>query len=556
MSASKTSAKDNIWYCLMTLHNFETVKTKDQGKRNRIAWNRIAFSQFNSTPLGSSIKKALPAEEMSPLSAQEIEDYEQMLFRRSNFRFQKLPTIPDEISLRNVFFDEFFMMYGYLFPVPIFFNDSHFSRGVNFVSATFCETTSFEKCHFSEGVSFSLSEFKKDAIFESACFFGPGKFKNAEFEAAVNLRGAIFQDEADFSSSTFAKNVNFELASVGKNISFKKCIFKGKLSLSEAKFFGQTNFTNVKCENDAKFHKSFFHDFADFNNTNFGDYVGFKSCEFLQRANFRKCKFVGFSDYQSSIFHNRAQFEQSEFQSSAVFKNTKFKEVATFGNTTFYESVDMSYCHFESISYFQNAKFNGLTKFVSCNFSFLPPDFRGATLHEATEWHESNWPSTWKNRRQSQQQVYAYERLKQEMERLKKHEDEQFFYTEELRTRRAIVSPTNGYWWLNFLYEKLSGYGQSVSRPLLAQLVILLLGDMIFESTNSFKGAPLEPQRAIALSFANVFSFLPIRKEVFGEQFLKDLSPLAHLTSTVQMIVSLILFFLIGLALRNRFRMK
>jgi hypothetical protein len=72
-------------------------------------------------------------------------------------------------------------------------------------------------------------------------------------------------------------------------------------------------------------------------------------------------------------------------------------------------------------------------------FGDAVPDFRGAKMHEATEWHGVNWPLAPQDEGTAQAQVYAYERLKQEMERLKEHEDEQFFFRKELRA--SLIRP-------------------------------------------------------------------------------------------------------------------
>lgn len=67
-------------------------------------------------------------------------------------------------------------------------------------------------------------------------------------------------------------------------------------------------------------------------------------------------------------------------------------------------------------------------------------------MHEATEWHGATFPKP-PGKKGAQQQVYAYERLKQEMERLKKHEDELTFFRKELRARRGLLRtfPANGF---------------------------------------------------------------------------------------------------------------
>ena len=172
-------------------------------------------------------------------------------------------------------------------------------------------------------------------------------------------------------------------------------------------------------------------------------------------------------------------------------------------------------------------------------------------MHEATEWHGVYWPSAPQNTATAQDQVYAYERLKLEMERLKKHEDEQFFFREELRARRGLTSPWSGAWLLNYLYEVLSDYGQSLSRPLLWLFSVFAVGFSFFAVAPVFYGARMTVAHAALISFANIFSFLPITREVIA-----GLSGAAKIIGAIQSIVAALLLFLLGMALRNRFRMK
>ena len=67
------------------------------------------------------------------------------------------------------------------------------------------------------------------------------------------------------------------------------------------------------------------------------------------------------------------------------------------------------------------------------------------------------------------------------MERLKKHFDEQFFFCKELRARRRLFrwySPGRA---LNWGYDLLSGYGQSIARPSLFLLLLWLGSGAIFK---------------------------------------------------------------------------
>jgi hypothetical protein len=84
-------------------------------------------------------------------------------------------------------------------------------------------------------------------------------------------------------------------------------------------------------------------------------------------------------------------------------------------------------------------------------------------MHEATKWHGASWPKPSWNKEEAQNQVYAYERLKQEMEQRKKHEDEQRFFRKELRARRRLLWKSPVEWVLN-MAENLAALGRSIER--------------------------------------------------------------------------------------------
>lgn len=62
---------------------------------------------------------------------------------------------------------------------------------------------------------------------------------------------------------------------------------------------------------------------------------------------------------------------------------------------------------------------------------------------------------------------------------------------------------------------------------------------------------------AAKLSFANIFVFLPDKREIMMSSKMIDcLSNVTQAVSAVQSLLGVVLLFLFGLALRNRFRMK
>jgi hypothetical protein len=109
---------------------------------------------------------------------------------------------------------------------------------------------------------------------------------------------------------------------------------------------------------------------------------------------------------------------------------------------------------------------------------------------------------------------------------------------------------------LNWLYEITSGYGHSIARPLTLLGQSFALGWAVFSGWPTFHGKPLSDADALALSFHNIFSFLPQRREFMTPDFYAGLSTSAHIIGGVQTVLALVLFFLLGLALRNKFRMR
>ena len=181
-------------------------------------------------------------------------------------------------------------------------------------------------------------------------------------------------------------------------------------------------------------------------------------------------------------------------------------------------------------------------------------------MHEATEWHGSIWPEPPHDMENAQAQVYTYERLKQEMERLKKHEDEQRFFRKELRAHRALLRPGSGDWSLNFLYQVSSNYGQSVMLPLMWLFVLFAMGSVFYAmhtKTLSSTAFSLEAiPHAAALSFANLIPFVPITHEIISANTIAGLSRTEKIIGVLQTLLGTPLIFLLGLALRNRFRMR
>ena len=131
------------------------------------------------------------------------------------------------------------------------------------------------------------------------------------------------------------------------------------------------------------------------------------------------------------------------------------------------------------------------------------------------------------------------------MDRLKSHEDEQAFFARELRARRELLPHRSTARILNILYGATSNYGQSVERPLLWLIVLFVIGFAIFAEAPVFNKAPninippmnlapMKPDKAVGLSFANIFSFLPVKRELMTADFAARLPGAAQVVGVVQ----------------------
>jgi uncharacterized protein YjbI with pentapeptide repeats len=328
----------------------------------------------------------------------------------------------------------------------------------------------------------------------------------------------------DFSHTHFARTVYFEGFSFARD----------------------TNFSQAKFSSYAFFGAAAFSDAADFRSATFSKHVDLASATFSSDANFSSATFSGFAMFSEATFSGFASFRKATFSSDAHFRSA-----------TFYGGVYFSEATFSGSANFINTKFTANTNFADARFEREVPDFRGATMHEATEWHGVTWPKPSRNKADAQDQVYAYERLKQEMERLKKYEDEQNFFRRELRARRRLVWTLSGPWFLNFVYQVSSDYGNSLVRPLLWLFGVFAIGIGIFGRAPLYCGAPMPIKLAAKLSFANIFVFLPDKREIMmTAKMVECLSNTTQAVSAVQSLLSVVLLFLLGLALRNRFRMR
>jgi uncharacterized protein YjbI with pentapeptide repeats len=503
----KLKAEDNPWFLLATLYGQPSPGKAELKSRNRMAWNRYMANALSPERRAELVNSArCSKEEMAPFEAREIEvAFSKRCKHATTAATTSIPDFEaDSIDLSNIEFDGLFDVEGFFFSKPVTFSGTIFS-----------DDAIFERATFYGSADFKATTFSGSAKFESVRFFEIAHFATGIFSDKANFAGASFSDGAVFSGSKFHNVANF-----------KNAIFSGGALVQNATFSGPVGF------NDA-----IFSSFADFQNATFSAPAMF------ERTKFRNADFGG-ALFSSTLAV--ADFESANFSGSSNFTGATFTTAALFTNVIFSNGAIFNRAIFRSNSVFVNANMEGPTSFEGATFGGSPPRFFGAQLHEGTIWRDADWPVP---ARASEAGAYvdAYERLKLEMDRLKKHEDELDFFALELQSRRVLAGNIAGI--PITLYGLLCDYGRSYFRPLIGLFVTIAIGAILFLPHFTLSKYP----RAIGLSLANTFAVLGFRKDFIT---IEALSRILKVVSAVQTVAGIVLLFCMGLAIRNRFRMK
>jgi hypothetical protein len=335
-------------------------------------------------------------------------------------------------------------------------------------------------------------------------------------KAELIAQGRHSADELNPFTSSEIEDIKKEYASRnGSGISFPD-LNSIEISFSDVLFDERTDFEHFLFPVD-----------VIFSGSKFPGHANFKGATFSGRANFERATFSGHADFERATFLRDAWFEGAKFSSYALFEEAKFSEFAAF----------------------VNARMEAVTTFARAEFK-SPPDFAGATLHEGTIWLDVKWPLAPRDRSSAALFVRAYERLKFEMDRLKKHEDELEFFAREMQSRRVLQGRWKGL--PIALYGLLSRYGRSYARPLYGILITALIGALPFWQyfgLSKFK-------KAFGYSLANTLGVFGLRKDFISPELVEALPSSLKIVAAMQTIIGGVLIFLFGLALRNVFRMK
>lgn len=334
---------------------------------------------------------------------------------------------------------------------------------------------------------------------------------------------------------------NFRNTHFTRPCQFDGYVFPGKVFFDCSHFQHYTSFLGTQ-----------FKDEVFFENTYFNDTAVFSQSKFHRNSWFTDSHFAEMVYFQQAVLHWASRFWNVVFCGKADFKLARFQRGIGFRRTTFHKEADFSSAIFEASTRFDNARF--LTHV---------PEFHAADLYDDTVFtlpdrHKKNWPKKFGgDYMPAGDQKRAYSRLRLFYAKTQQIDEEQFFHRQEMRCKRELAKgPTRA---LYSLYALLSDYGISIWRPLAAMGVLITLGAALFSFHTGMQGTPPAGStfwQGMGWSLANALPFTGFGRTYFGAEFYQALPTWLKIYAGAQTLAALPLLFLLGLGLRNTFRLR
>lgn len=222
-----------------------------------------------------------------------------------------------------------------------------------------------------------------------------------------------------------------------------------------------------------------------------------------------------------------------------------------------------------------NRRFTMRTSFVETDFK-VPPSFHGVALFPDTSFLDAKFPDDFSLHKKysANSAENAYRSLRSACLKIEAHADEQRFFSYEMRARKVTES-NKAIKNLFGLYEYLSDYGQSIYKPLRLLALLWALNLTIFtviqvlsiypapsgcDCRVAFSSSRLA--ELVALATHQTFPFVSGLRDLTSPETLKQvrtesaLSMLYSFWSLASSALSITFLFLLGLGLRNKFRLR
>lgn len=339
--------------------------------------------------------------------------------------------------------------------------------------------------------------------------------------------------------------ITFERADFHRGFLADGYLFPMPLIVCSCEFKGLVNLTN-----------SVFLSACFFEDNSFLSAIFMQNAKLQIGAIFRKSEFRTITMNNSS-FAGPADFSDSKFEYVSSFMGCEVAGEADFSNSTFHRQAMFSGAKFLNKSSFMNSTFHSTTDFSESKFGFAPY-FQGSKLHPDTIWPDQQkqiyWPDVPKNGLEAMYAERAWASLKWAMNQVQRHDAELDFFARELEAKKVSLN------WMRArvidLYKILSNYGRSALRPffwwLMAYVFAFAINVLSFPKAEKGED-PVDVLTVASFTLGNAF---PFGRETSVAEELIEIPRWLDFVSAGHTFLSLLFIFLIGLALRNRLRIK
>jgi hypothetical protein len=451
------------------------------------------------------------------------------------------------------------------------FLKTKFGVAANFIGATIGEQADFTGAVFGEGATFTGAVLGPQVFFTSAAFGGLASFTGTSFGFDTNFVDARFGYNTDFTGSMIDDQADFTRATFTRFVNFGKASFGDRVSFNEATFNGLARFTGAAFGSEALFSQ------ADFNGE--ADFTGMSKEQW--RANFGP-PFPGMAEeaFRALIQRHEESWERRVSGPDRFlrvwFSHAHFDDEVSFSDRSFVKHADFSRARFY---YAPNLDWTG---------NFAQFDFKGAQFGLAPSGRlfraaETKLPSLLRAMRRAAEEARDHD-LERDLyiaERKAELGINQLELLNDLKKVAWIERPLTVWrlfshmWWVvaMFFYWALANYGRSfllplawfgLSVPLFYWAYGVILAPLV-PLTSSLAAAKYA--RALwMVALGNAVPFVgpltidaDIKKFLFCTGF-GDCLPMPppgyQLLVLFQNLLSIILVFFIGLAVRNYFKIK
>ncbi len=462
----------------------------------------------------------------------------------------------------------------------------------DFTGASFGQVASFRGCRFYASAKFDGSVFSSVAAFENVVFHGAGNFVAAEFKGGLSFEKVTFRyslSHARFSDAKFSEHAAFGGTRFGGNAIFTEAVFDAGASFEGAEFSLVGDGDGDGDNSDASereiadlvvsFDKVVFR--ADIDN----EVVSFRQARIGDRSLGRSFSFRGAHFRPSKLALDTTRCLSADFRDLECFGNLVFRDadfhdavVVDFSQARFGADTDFSGAHFGGDALFEKSHFGGDFLLSQARFDRYP-DFKQVTFFHFPELSQALLPSrksSWSapERKDIVQRLTVLRRLASRTDDKKTEFD---LLVRELKLEGGFASS---------LYGLVSSYGQSWLRPALWLLAFAVVvfpalyfsagkARVSFENGRPVISTDISGEcgghdhgsailAAVELSVRNAL-IVGIqddqRAEHLGEclGFGSDADVrrlLAVLLQATQTVLTVVLVFLIGQAVRRRLQMR